>query len=118
MAKFDSVDAYLASLDPPKGETLRAVIETILDEFPELECKLAWNVPQIHSGKDYVFGVSALKGHLALAPWSPDVVASFTGRLRADGYVVKQNLFQVPIDWDVDRELLVDLVNARLAELV
>jgi uncharacterized protein YdhG (YjbR/CyaY superfamily) len=117
MAKFDSVDDYLASLDPPKGDTLRSVIEVILGEYPELECKLAWNVPQIHRGRDGVFGLSALKNHLALAPWSPDVMVEFGPRLQAAGYVVKKNLFHIPVDWDVDRDLVCDLVRARLAEL-
>jgi uncharacterized protein len=117
MARFDSVDDYLASLDPPKGDTLRSVIGLILGEFPELECKIAWNVPQVHRDGAYVFGVSASKNHLGLAPWSVDVIERFAPRLDADGYVVKQHLFNVPVDWDVDGNLVVDLVTARLSEL-
>ena len=117
MAKFDSVDDYLTSLDPPKGDTLRSVIDLVLDDFPELDCKLAWNVPQIHRDGKYVFGMSALKNHLAGSPWSEAVIDEFRGRLEADGYEVTKHLFKVPVDWDVDRELVVDLVNARLAEL-
>ncbi|ASF49047.1 DUF1801 domain-containing protein [Methylophaga nitratireducenticrescens] len=85
--------------------------------FPELESKLAWNVPQICRGSDYVFGVSALKNHLALAPWSTEVMETFKARLETDGYVVKKNLFQVPSDWTIDKTLLIDLIKARLAEL-
>lgn len=117
MAKYDSVDDYLASLDPPKGDTLRSVIDLVLIEFPELECKLAWNVPQIHRDGKYVFGVSALKNHLAGSPWSETIIDAFRGRLESDGYEVTKHLFKFPIDWVVDRELVVDLVNARLAEL-
>ena len=115
--RFGSVDDYLASLDPTKGKTLGAVINLVLSEFPDLEVKLAWNVPQIHRTGDYVFGVSALKKHLALAPWSEAVIEDFRGRLEKDGYVVKKNLFQIPDDWEIDRELLKELVQARLAEL-
>ena len=39
----------------------------------------------------------------------------FTARLG--DYVVTPNLFHVPLDWDVDEDLLKDLVRARLAEL-
>lgn len=117
MAKFESVDDYLASLDPPKGDTLRSVIDLILAEFPELECKLAWNVPQIHRDGEYVFGMGALKNHLDGSPWSADVVESFRERLVREGYEVTKHLFKYPVDWEVDRELLVDLVHARLAEL-
>lgn len=114
--RFDSVEGYLASLDPAKAGTLSAVIDAILDDFPELQCKLAWNVPQIHRGKEYVFGVSAAKNHLSLNPWSEQVIEAFRARLEPD-YVVLQSIFQVPVDWAVDRALLADLVRARIAEL-
>lgn len=117
MARFDSVDDYLASLDPPKGDTLRSVIDLVLHEFPELACKLAWNVPQVHLDGKYVFGVSAARNHLALSPWSTAVIADVRERLEADGYTVTKNLVQVPVDWEVDRELVIDLVRPRLAEL-
>lgn len=117
VAKFQSVDDYLASLDPPKGDTLRSVIDVILDEFPDLECQLAWNVPQVHRGKEYVFGVSAATHHLSLSPWSAAVMAAFRERLEAAGYDVTKNLVKVPVDWDIDHDLIVDLVNARLDEL-
>ncbi|MCX2781333.1 DUF1801 domain-containing protein [Microbulbifer thermotolerans] len=116
-SKFSSVDEYLISLGSPKGDTLKGVIDFILKSFPDLDCKLAWNVPQICRGSDYVFGVSALKNHLALAPWSTEVIEAFQERLEGEGYVVKKNLFQIPSEWKIDEELLSSLVKTRLAEL-
>ncbi|MCA8863984.1 MULTISPECIES: iron chaperone [unclassified Halomonas] len=116
-SKFSSVEDYLSSLDSEKGNTLRNVIEVILKKFPELDCKLAWNVPQICKDSDYIFGVSALKNHLALAPWSARVMEDFKTRLENEGYVVKKNLFQIPSGWEIDEKLLRDLVIARLAEM-
>jgi uncharacterized protein YdhG (YjbR/CyaY superfamily) len=113
--RFTSVEDYLALLDPVKATTLKSIIDFILTEFPELESKLSWNVPQIHRKGKYVFGVCAFKNHLALAPLSPRVLAAFKARLAK--YVVKSNLFQVPVDWEMDGELVKDLVRARLAEL-
>jgi uncharacterized protein len=98
-----------------KAKTIRAIIDSVLEQFPELEVKISWNVPQIHRDGKYVFGVSAMKNHLALAPWSPRVIEDF--RVRLKQYVVRKNLFQIPVDWEIDAELLNDLVRARLAEL-
>jgi uncharacterized protein len=114
-SRFDSLEDYLASLNPTKAKTIRAVIESILEQFPELEVKISWNVPQIHRDGKYVFGISALKSHLALTPWSARVIEDF--RVRLEQYVVRKNLFQIPVDWGIDAELLKDLVRARLAEL-
>lgn len=114
--RFASVDDYLASLDPVKAKTAGAIIDTILTEFPETEVKLAWNVPQIHRGKDYLFGLSASKNHLSLNPWSADVLDAFRPRLE-QSYVVLKSTFQIPVDWEIDRGLITDLVRARLTEL-
>ena len=114
-SRFNSVEDYLISLDSAKSKTIRAVIESILTQFPELEVKISWNVPQIHRDGQYVFGISALKNHLALAPWSARVIDDF--RARLEKCVVRKNLFQIPVDWEIDVELLKDLLRARLAEL-
>jgi len=113
--RFTSLDDYLASLDAVKATTLRAVVDAITGYFPNLTVKIAWNVPQLHRGKDYVFGMSAAKNHLTLAPWGTGTLEPFRARL-AD-YVVNKATFQVPVDWNVDADLLRDMVAARLAEL-
>ena len=105
----------MASLDPAKAKTLRSVIDFILAQFPELECKISWNVPQIHRTGKYVFGMNAFQRHLTLAPWSLHVMEDFKPRLKK--FVVKKYCFQIPIDWEIDKKLLSDLVRARLAEL-
>jgi len=113
--KIESVEDYLASLDPVKESTIRSVIDFILTQFPELECKIAWNVPQIHRQGKYVVGICAYKRHLTFAPWSPSIIEDFQERLEK--FVVFKNCFQIPVDWEIDEELVADLVRARLAEL-
>ena len=97
--KFKSVEEYLASVDPAKKKTLRAIIDFILEEFPELESKISWNVPTIHRKGKYVAGVCAYKHHLTFAPWSARVIEDFKVRLRK--FVVFKNCFQIPVDWEL-----------------
>ena len=113
--RFGSVEEYLASLEPAKQKTLTSIIDYILREFPDLEAKVAWNVPTIHRRGKYVVGLSAYKHHLTFSPWSPRIIEDFRGRL--EGLVVWKNCFQIPVDWKLDRKLLKDLVRARLSEL-
>ncbi len=113
--RFESVAEYLSSLDQTKESTLRSVIDLILTQFPELESKISWNVPTIHRNGKYVVGVCAYKNHLTFSPWSPRIIADFKERLGK--FVVFKNCFQIPVDWKIDRKLLKDLVQARLAEL-
>jgi len=113
--KFNSVEEYLASLDPTKERTLRSVIDLILTQFPELESKISWNVPTIHRNGKYVVGVCAYKHHLTFSAWSSRVIEDF--KVRLGKFVLLKKCFQIPVDWEIDRELVKDLVRARLAEL-
>ena len=113
--KFKSVKEYLAAQDGTKAKTLKSVIDFILAQFTELECKISWNVPTVHRNGKYVFGVAAYKHHLTLAPWSATIIANFQARIQK--YVVFKNCFQIPVDWAIDTKLVKDLVLARLAEL-
>ena len=114
-SRFETVDDYLLSLDEEKARTLRSVLDGIQRDFPSAQPKLAWNVPQVQIDGKYVFGVSASKNHLSLAPWSEAVMADFADRLA--GYETTKGLIRVPINWDVDHELVRDMILARLAEL-
>ncbi|HTI73179.1 MAG TPA: DUF1801 domain-containing protein [Candidatus Limnocylindria bacterium] len=113
--RFGSIEDYLTSVGPVKEKTLRSVIDLILADFPELESKISWNVPTIHRKGKYVAGLCAYTNHLTFAPWSPRIIEDFKARLEK--YVVWKNCFQIPVDWEIDKELVKDLVRARLAEL-
>ena len=113
--KFETVDQYLASLDETKRKTMSEILDLIISEFPELEAKIAWNLPMVHKQGKYIVGLAAYKNHLSFSPWSPAVLESFAKRLS--DYVVTKNLFQVPVDWRIDVSLVRDLVSVRLAEL-
>jgi uncharacterized protein YdhG (YjbR/CyaY superfamily) len=112
---FSSVEEYLASVDPAKERTLRSIIDLILAEFPELESKISWNVPTIHWKGKYVAGICAYKHHLTFAPWSSRVIESF--KVRLGKFIVWKHCFQIPVDWEIDGELVKDLIRARLTEL-
>ena len=113
--RFVTVDQYLASLDETKRKTVSEILDFVTSEFPELETKIAWNLPMIHKQGTYIVGLAVYKNHLSVSPWSQTVMESFATRLS--DYVTTKNLFQVPVDWHVDASLVRDLVAARLAEV-
>jgi uncharacterized protein YdhG (YjbR/CyaY superfamily) len=114
-SKLASVEDYLASVDSTKANTLTSIIAFVLAEFPELEAKIAWNVPHIHRDGQYVVGLAAYKKHITFSPWSVFVMDDFRPRLAT--FTVMKNCFQLPLDWELDRDLVQALVRARLAEL-
>lgn len=111
--RFDDLSSYLDSLEPVQRATVNEIISTITDAHPDLEVVIAWNTPQVKLGDSYIFGVSAAKHHLLIAPWDAQVLADF--RPRLGGYTVNKKTIRVPSDWDVDRSLLLELIGACIA---
>lgn len=109
------VDGYLAGLPPAHRETLTSILGCLTTKFPQLELRLAWNVPHLCLGNDYVVGFSAAKGHVSFSPWSAKVLAahrSQLGKLEATTHLIR-----IPPGWKLDQPLLISLVRSRLSEL-
>jgi len=112
--RFNTLSDYYKSISPEQAKTVRAIFKAIQGKYPKLELVVAWNQPMLRDGSKYVFGVSATKGYLLMAPWSTEVLEDF--RPKLEGYKVNKKTIQIPSDWDVDSKLLIQMVKARLAE--
>ena len=112
--RFNNLSDYYKTLTADQAKTVRAIMRTIQGKYPKLELVIAWNQPMLRDGTKYVFGISATKGYLLMAPWSTDVIADFLPKL--EGYKVNKKTIQIPSDWEIDAKLLLQLVKARLAE--
>lgn len=114
--RYPSVDAYLLAQAEPHRQVLEGIIAVIQRRFPELELTLAWNVPHFKRGKDYVAGLSCLKNYVAFSPWSEDVMNAYRESLGT--LESTKNLIRIPLEWELDDDLVVRLVQARLQELI
>jgi uncharacterized protein YdhG (YjbR/CyaY superfamily) len=113
--RYDTLDDYLGPFDEIKRATVRAILDAVTAQHPELETVIAWNQPMLRLHGQYVFGVSVLTGHLLIAPWGADALERLRPRLA--GYKVNKKTIQVPVDWVPDEALLRDLVAPRIAEI-
>ena len=113
--KIENLEQYLETIAGVRAETVQAIIDAIQADYPEATVKIAWNVPQVQIGGEYVFGISAAKNHLILASWNPESLPNFAERLK--DYEVNKRTFRVPVDWTPDRALLRDMVLDRLQQL-
>jgi uncharacterized protein YdhG (YjbR/CyaY superfamily) len=110
--RFATLDDYLADADPRAQATVRAIFAALLKAQPGGSVVIAWNHPQLKVGDTYLFGVSLAKKHLLIAPWNTATLEVFRPRLESAGYTVNKKTIRVPLDWDVD----VDLLTAMVAD--
>ena len=109
--RYETVDDYLAEHDDDKQRTLQAILTTIAEEFPESNIVIAWNHPMVMIDGKYVFGVSVHSKHLLLAPFGDGVIDQF--RERLGDYELNKKTVKVPIDWQVDRALIRDMIDVH-----
>jgi uncharacterized protein YdhG (YjbR/CyaY superfamily) len=93
---------------------MRTIFIIIQKKYPQSELVIAWNQPMLKLGNDYIFGMSAAKKHILIAPWSTAVLESFQDRLKH--LDLKKKTIGIPNDWKVEEDLILDLVQARISE--
>ena len=111
--RYEDLDGYLSEHTAEKQALVRSIFGVIMTAYPELEQVIAWNQPMVKLGKDYIFGLSVAKNHVLIAPFSPVVLEEFLPRLA--GLNLNKKTIQVPLDWVVDEQLLVDMVGRGIA---
>ena len=109
--RYETLDEYLATLDETKAKTIRTIFATLTAKFKKAEVVIAWNQPMLKQDGRYLFGASAQKEHVLIAPFDAGIIDDF--RPRLEGCHVNKKTIRVPADWKVDKKLLVDLVSAQ-----
>ena len=112
--RYATVDDYLTQHDEVKQQTARSILGAITQAFPDAEVVIAWNQPMVKIDGKYVFGIGIFARHILIAPYDAAVIADFRDRLA--GYELNKKTIKVPVDWQVDGKLLVDMVTAVLSD--
>ena len=113
--RFEKPSDYYKTLTPTQAKTARSIFKVLMTKYPSLELVIAWNQPMLKYGDAYVFGLTATKRYLLIAPWSQDVLKKFMPRLNE--LDVNKKTIAIPSDWSIDGKLLCDMVKARMKEV-
>jgi uncharacterized protein YdhG (YjbR/CyaY superfamily) len=113
--RFNSLEEYLADADDVKRKTVTNIFKAITAKHPKMQLVIAWNHPMLKLDDKYIFGVSVHAKHILIAPWGDGVIAAFTDRL--EGYEVNKKTIKIPVDWKIDKQLLLDMVAMQLSQI-
>lgn len=131
-SRYADVDEFYAELEPEKSDLIQRIYATVMADFPQLRVKIAWNQPVLclDGAKlseelglkkpltdKYVAGMSAATNWLLYNPFSKTVMNSFADRISELNLHASLHTFRVPLDWQIDAQLLRDMTAARLAEI-
>ncbi|WP_238652850.1 iron chaperone [Paenibacillus piscarius] len=107
---MDVFAEYLAKIDNPVHRTtVEEVLAWVMQEFPQLEPKIAWNQPMFTDHGTYIIGFSVAKGHMAVAPEKAGM-DHFAEVLKQSGVDHTKLLIRMkwtsPVDYGLLRQLI------------
>jgi uncharacterized protein YdhG (YjbR/CyaY superfamily) len=108
------VDAYLATVDEPKRETLQQLRRTILELLPGAEETISYGMPAYKVEGKTVAGFAAFTHHLSYLPHSGSVIDKLPDVV--DTYEHTKGSLHFPVDEPLPRDLVRRLLEVRMAE--
>ena len=107
---------YLARIDDPQHRVrTEEILGWIMERFPNLVPKVAWNQPVFTDHGTFIIGFSAAKHHLAVAP-ERAVIERFSDEIMQTGYDYSKELVRIPWDSPVDYALLDRMIGFNIAD--
>ena len=96
MAKYASVDEYMAALPDDRRVVMEQVRETIRSAAPDATEAIAYNMPAFRLGGRFLVSYEAFKRHYSLFPWSDEMLAELGDELRP--FAVGKGTIRFPAD--------------------
>ena len=94
---------------------MRAVLAWVIDTFPTLTPKIAWNQPMFTDHGTFIIGFSAAKEHFAVSPELQGMTV-FSHDITQSGYSQTPHLFRIKWDQPVNFPLLEGIIRYNLAD--
>lgn len=116
MTKLANFNDYLNKIDnPDHRDKLTTVLQWVIDEFPTLDTKIAWNQPMYTEHGTFILGFSIAKHHFSVAPEGV-VIDKFSDKINAAGYNPGKQFMRIKWDQPVDYELLREIITFNIED--
>ncbi len=113
---MDIFAEYLAGIANLQHRSkLEAVLSWVLEQFPDLVPRIAWNQPMFTDHGTFIIGFSVAKQHLAVAP-ERTAINHFSEDIVRVGYTHSKELIRIPWDHPVEYALLEKIIAFNIAD--
>lgn len=113
MARYPTIDAYIAALPTPQQAVATAARAAIDAAFPDADAAIRWAHPTWSLGKEPVCYLRAAARHITFGFWRGAAIGDPSGRLESSGAVMAHAKLRTPAD--VDRALFADWLRQARA---
>ncbi|MQS52077.1 iron chaperone [Companilactobacillus mishanensis] len=107
-------EEYLSLIDDPDHEKrMRELLEWVIQTFPNLKTRVAWNQPMFTDHDTFIIAFSIAKKHIAVAP-EGIVMEKFSEELKQAKYSAGKQMFRIGFDQDVNHDLLKRIIQFNI----
>lgn len=114
MAKYASVDDYMATLPDDRRAAMEQLRQAIRAAAPNAIEAIAYNMPAFRLDGRFFMSYEAYKQHYSLFPWSDDMVAELGDELKP--YAVGKGTLRFQADEPIPLDLVTRIVAIRRRE--
>jgi uncharacterized protein YdhG (YjbR/CyaY superfamily) len=107
---------FIARIDNPEHQArTEEVLNWIIEKFPNLKQKIAWNQPMFTDHETFIIGFSVSKQHLAVAPEKAGI-NRFSEEITQAGYEHTKELVRMKWKQEIDFSLLERMIEFNIAD--
>lgn len=115
MAKYESVDEYMAGLPEDRRAVLEQLRATIRAAAPDATEAISYNMPALRLHGRFLVSYEAFKRHYSLFPWSQAMLDELGDALRP--YAVGKGTIKFAADQPIPLDLVTRVVAIRTREV-
>ena len=115
MAKYASVDDYMASLPDDRRSVMEELRTTIRAAAPDATEAISYNMPAFRHQGRFLVSYESFKRHYSLFPWSDGMLEELGEALKP--YAVGKGTIRFPADEPIPLELVTRIVEIRNREV-
>jgi len=115
MAKYESVDDYMAGLPDDRRAVMEQLRGTIRVAAPDATEAISYNMPAFRLNGRFLVSYEAFKRHYSLFPWSEPMVEELGDEVKP--YAVGKGTLRFPADRPIPLELVTRIIEIRNREV-
>jgi uncharacterized protein YdhG (YjbR/CyaY superfamily) len=115
VAKYTSVDEYMASLPGERRAVMEQMRSTIRGAAPDATEAIAYNMPALRWEGRFLVSYEAYKRHYSIFPWTDAMLAELGDELSP--YAVGKGTLRFPANRPIPLDLVTRIIEIRLRDV-
>jgi uncharacterized protein YdhG (YjbR/CyaY superfamily) len=115
MAKYSTVDDYMADLPDDRQAVMEALRRTVRKAAPQATETIAYNMPALRLRGKFLLSYEAFKKHYSVFPWTDRIAQELGDELKP--YIHGKGTLRFPAGEDIPLDLIARIARIRLDEV-